>query len=88
MIRILRHQHVREQARSGQAAINGAMGRGLLHDAITSRATEFRPHGANHFETGWNVFQHFGNILAQSTKRSTAIRTGVVFRLKRLCFTR
>src|SRR5439155_1455403 len=61
VIRILGHHNMREQIWSSQPARNRTMGSRLLHDTVTSRATEFRPHGPNHFEPRRHKLQHFRN---------------------------
>jgi hypothetical protein len=63
MIRILGDEHMREQTWSRQTTLDRPMRRRFLHNAIASRATEFRPYGTNHLEAGGDVFQCFGNIL-------------------------
>ena len=60
------HDHVCEQTRTGQSALDRTMGSWLLNNTVTTGATEFRPYRANHFEAAWHKFQRFRHVLAQA----------------------
>ena len=76
MIGILRHQHVRQQCRRGQAAVNGQAGSRGLHDTVAAAAGQLRTHVADDAEHCRHVIEHFGDILAQPVQRAAAFRTG------------
>lgn len=55
---------MRQQSRSGQAAIDRATGCGCLHDHIATRAAQLGTHVTNDLEAGRNPLQNFGDIFA------------------------
>ena len=65
MIGILREQHVPEQARSRESAINGPRGRPRLHDPVAGIAAQLGPYMAQNPEAGADVLQRLGHISAQ-----------------------
>ena len=81
MIRVLRHQHVRQQTRSRQPARDRPARRRCLHDALARRAAQLRPHMPDHLEARRHVLQHLGNIFAQRTQRAAAIGTDLLLRV-------
>ena len=73
MVRILRYQNMRQQRRSGQAAIDRTARCRLLHDALTAAATQLRTNLPDHFEACRNVLQNLGNIFTQQPQFAAAI---------------
>ena len=88
MIRILSHDHVRQQTGPSQSVVNRAIRSRFLHDRVTLCTSQLRPHCTSHFETPWHELQRFRNIVAQGTERATAVGTCTVFGLKRFGFAR
>ena len=84
MIGILRNQHMRQQSRPGQAAIDRPVRRRRLHDPRATRATQLRPHCADHFEPRRNVFQRLRHVLAQMAQRAAAVRARLLLGRDRL----
>jgi hypothetical protein len=64
MIGVLRDQHVSEQARTGEPAIDGTGRRRGLHDAVAHIAAQLRAHMADDLEARPYVLQHLGGIFA------------------------
>ena len=65
MVTILRHQHVREQARTGQSPRNRARRGRRLHDGVALCAGELGAHVTNHAEARRHILQHLAHGLAQ-----------------------
>ncbi len=80
VIGILRHQHMRQQPRSGQATIDRAARRRLLHDAVAAAAAQLRPHLADHLEVRRHVLEHLGDVFAELPQRAAAIGAGFLLR--------
>ena len=81
MIAVLRDQHMRQQSRPRQAALDRTTRRFRLHDAVALRAAQLRAHMTNHHETGGHVLQHLRHILAQLAQFALALRAHRFFRL-------
>ncbi len=80
VIAILRNQHMRQQRRPGQSALDGPRrGRSLDHHALAGRAGELGPHVANHLEALRDVLQLLAHVFAELLQRSAAIRAALVF---------
>ena len=85
----LRDQHVREQSRAREAALDGTTRRCCLCDVIAARAGEFGPHMTDHAEASRYVLQLFGNVFAQQLQLAAAFRARLGrFRQMRLHLTR
>ena len=65
MIGILRYQNMRQQTGPGQTAIDRTVRRQLLDDPGTARATQLRPHCADHFEACRDIFQRLRHVFAR-----------------------
>ena len=78
MVGVLRDQHVSQQCRTGQAALDGPRRSGRLDHMFAGGAGELRPHVTNHLETGRDAFQLFGDIFTKLAQGAAAIGTAVV----------
>jgi len=76
MIGVFRDQHMRQQRRCRQAALNRQARHLGLRDGLAAAAGQFRPHVADDPEAGRCVVEHFGDVLAERTQRTTAVRAG------------
>ena len=80
VIAIFRDQHVRQQSRSRNAALDRTARRFGLHDAFAARAGQLRSHLTDHFESRRHVLQNFRNIFAQRLQLAAAVRTSFLLR--------
>ena len=62
---ILRHQHVREQARTCLAARDGQRRCGCLGNGVATLAGELGADVAHDLEAARHILQHLGHVLAQ-----------------------
>src|SRR5450631_2323872 len=76
-----------QKARSGKATLDRTGWRGCFHDAVTTAASELRPHVANDLEAIGDVLQLLGDIFAELAQMTAAIRTAVGVRKMRDNFT-
>ena len=77
MVAELRHQNLREQARSGPAAFDRQARHRRLHDRLASATAQLRADMADHLEAGGHVFQHLALVLADAAEhRAAAARAG------------
>src|SRR5258708_33488359 len=83
---ILRNQHMRQQARTGEAAFDRPARRRFLHDASAAGAAQFWPHNLDDFESRRNVLEDLGNIFGQQPQRTAAVGAGLLPRLAALLF--
>ena len=81
MIAELRGQHMSQQSRPGQAAIDRTARCWCLHDRIATRAAQLGANMADHLETGRNLFEHLGDILTQFLQCAAALRARLLLRL-------
>ena len=75
VIAIFRDQHMRQQPRPRNAALDGTARRFGLHDPFAARAGQLRSHLPDHFESRRHVLQNFRNVFAQRFQRAAAVRT-------------
>jgi len=88
MVGILGDQHMREQTRSRQSAIDRPRWCGCLHDAVASIAAQLRTHMPDDLEAGPHVLQHLGDVFAELAEPATAVGASVVLWHVRMNFAR
>ncbi len=69
---------MREQPRTGHAAVDWPIGRSRLHDAVATGTGLLESVVTNHSPVPWYIVKLLGNVLA---KRATALRTARVLRV-------
>lgn len=84
----LRNDHMREQPRPRQTALNRLRWCRCFDNAITAGAGKLRPYVADHLEVLRDVLQLFGNIFTELPQLATATGTAVVTRNMRDDLTR
>jgi len=72
---IFGRDHMRQQARSGKAAIENAFRSRRLHHSGALPATHLGAHMTDHEEAGWSVFEHFRYIFAELAQLSATAGT-------------
>jgi hypothetical protein len=72
MVAELRHQNLREQARSGPAAFDRQARHRRLHDRLASATAQLRADMADHLEAGGDVFEHLALVLADAAEHGAA----------------
>ena len=77
-----------QQSRPGYTAFDGPRRSRRLHDAVTLRAAQLRPHMANHEEARGHILQHLAEVFAQLTQCTAAIRARRFLRFVPLRLTR
>ncbi len=65
VIRVLRDQHMGQQAWAWPAALDRARWQGRLADRLAARTSHPRPDKAVHHEAAGKVFQLFGDVLTE-----------------------
>ena len=70
MVTVLGHQHMGQQAGTGQSARYGAAGCAGLEDGMARHAGQLGTHMPDHLEVGRHVLQLFGDILSYLTQSS------------------
>jgi hypothetical protein len=76
VIGVLGHQDVRQEPRTGNAACDRPAWRRFLDDLLAARAGELRTHVPDHLEARRDVFQDFGDVLADLLHRPAAVGAG------------
>ena len=74
MIGVLGHQHVGEQPRPGEPALDRARRSRTLRDAVALDAGQLRAHVPDHPEAPGHVVQDLGDVLADRAHVGTALR--------------
>lgn len=72
MLCIAERGHMRQQARTGTPAFDGARWQRCLCERLAARTGKARSHDAVHDEPARNIFQLFGHVLAKTTQAATA----------------
>ena len=72
VVAILRHQHMRDQARSRAATLDRQRRHRCLHDRLAGAAAQLRADVADHLEAGGDVFQHLALVLPDAAERGAA----------------
>src|ERR1700728_1510661 len=83
MIRILRDQHMREQAGSSQSTCDRPRWRWRFDDRLTLAAAKLRAHMPDHPEALRDVIQLLGNVFSEMAKIAAALRAAPLHRLVR-----
>lgn len=65
MVAVLRHQHMRQQRRTGQSTFDGPRRRRSFDDALAVVAGKLGAHVADHLEGRRNALQLLADILAE-----------------------
>lgn len=76
MVAVLGHEHVRQQRRPGQAALDRAAGREGLEDALAAHAGELGPYMADDLEAAGHVLELLGDVLADLAQLAAALAAG------------
>jgi len=76
MIAILRHQHMRQQTRTGATAADRQAGSRRLDNRLTHPARQFRTDMADDAERAGHVVQDLCDILAEGTQGAATARAG------------
>ena len=71
---------MRQQSRSGHAALDRTARRFGLHDPFAARAGQLRSNLTDHFESRRHVLQNFRNVFAQRFQLAAAVRTSGLLR--------
>ena len=79
---------MRQQPRSGNAALDRTARRFGLHDPFAARAGQLRSNLPDHFESRRHVLQNFRNVFAEKFQLSTAVRASCLLRQIRSHFAR
>ena len=87
MVGVLRDQHMREQARAGDAAIDGPRRGFGLNDFFAAAAAQLGAHMAHDLEARWNILQHLGDVFAELAQLA-ALGAGVRSRRVSMYFAR
>ena len=72
VIAVLGHQHLRQQPRAGQAALNRPAGRVGLEDALAAHARQLGTHVADDLEAGRHVLELLGHVFVERTQLAAA----------------
>ena len=78
VIGVFCNQHVRQESRPGQPAVDGSRRRLGLHEPLAGCTAQLRANMANDLETGAYILQHLRDILAKCAQSASAIRTRIV----------
>jgi len=88
VVRILRNEHVCQQARPGETTLDRTARRGSLHDVRTATATQLRPDDPDHFELCRHEFEKLRDVLAKLRSVPPPFRTRALLGRVRLRLTR
>ena len=77
VIAVFADQDMCEQTRAWTSARNRARGQLSLGESLATGACHARPHNPLHDEVARNIFQLFGDILAQLLEHTAAIAAGI-----------
>ena len=77
MVRVLRDDHMCQQTRSCQAALDRTRWRRRFDHSIAACAGELRPHMADDLEALRNILELFRDVVPEMAKAATAIRTAI-----------
>src|SRR5204863_64868 len=80
VVAVLGDDHLREQSRSGKAAIKRPRGRWQLNDRCTMATGELRAYMPQHLEVARYVIEHLGDVFAELAHLRTALRTAAARR--------
>ena len=76
MVAIFRHQHMRQEARSGATAADRQAGSRRLDNRLTHPALQFRTDMADDAERAGHIVQDLCDILAERTQGAPTVRAG------------
>jgi len=84
---VFRDQDVAEKVSAGHASLDRRRRRRLLDNLLASPATLLQPGNLQHLELGTDKVEEFVDVLAEQTKLTATIRTGVT-RIENTAFSR